>query len=501
MQNKFVKLLTVVIFAAMTLAACGPAATPTASPVDAPAMEQPESKPAIKVLAVQTFLADIAQNVAGERVKVESLIPVGLDPHAFEPTPQDVRKIAESNVLILNGAGFEEWAEKTLENAGGERLVIEASAGLAMREPSENEPGHDHEDEHEYEGEDHDDHSVDSHSKMVCKQLEGKQAEEEIEAGASADSAAELRHEGEHAAGEHAHEREIITLKLVSREDGTFAGFVLFEAESEEGYAITSGTGKISITDGNGAAVEVAQELVVECGGMAQGFVYKLTPGEYLVELSGFTSGSTPFSAAPIHAHDHEHEGEEHAHEDEAHEDEHHHEGDPHFWFDPTLVVKYVENIRDGLINADPDGKDTYSANAAAYIAKLTELDGWIKAQVEQIPAERRLMVTDHHTFGYFADHYGFTIVGAIIPAFSSGASPTAQELAGLIDQVKDTGAPAIFIESISSPQLAEQIAAETGARVVSDLYTHSITEPGGKAPTYIEMMRYNVLAIVEALK
>ncbi len=467
MQNKVVKLMAMLILAAMLLTACGPAAQPQ------------ENAPALNVLAVETFLADIAQNVAGERVKVESLIPIGLDPHAFEPTPQDVRKIAESNVLILNGAGFEEWAEETLDNAGGERLVIEASAGLAMRESGEKEP--------EHAGEEHDDHSVESHSKMVCEQLEGKQAEEEIQAGANANSAAELHHEGEHA-----HEREIITLKLSPQNDGSFAGFVLFEAESEEGYAFTSEAGKIGVTDASGVAVEMTQELEIECSGMLAGFIYKLTPGEYTIELSGVSSDNTLFSVGPVHAH---------KHEGEAAEAEHHHGGDPHFWFDPTLVVKYVENIRDGLITADPEGKDTYTANAAAYIAQLNELDGWIKAQIEQIPAERRLMVTDHHTFGYFADRYGFTIIGAIIPAFSSDASPTAQELAGLIDQIQDTNAPAIFIESISSPQLAEQIAAETGAKVATDLYTHSITEPGGQAPTYLDMMKHNVTTIVGALK
>lgn len=492
MQNKTIKNLVMVLLAALILAACGPAATPAPSSVDSPATEKQESKPILKVLAAQTFLADIARNVTGERVTVESLIPVGLDPHAFEPTPQDVRKIAESNVLILNGSGFEEWIEKTLENAGGERLVVEASAGLTMREPGENEPGHEH--AHEEEGEEHDDHSVESHSKMVCEQLEGKQAEEEIEAGANANSAAKLHHEGEHAEDEHGHEREIITIKLIRQDDGTYAGFVIFEAEAEEGYAFTSVAGNIRIADANSAAIEVKQELEIECSGMTRGFIYKLTPGEYIVELSRFASESALFSAGPVHAHDHE--GEEH-----AHEDEHHHEGDPHFWFDPTLVVKYVENIRDGLVAADPDGKDTYTANAAAYIAELNELDAWIKTQVEQIPVERRLMVTDHHTFGYFADRYGFTIIGAIVPSFSTGAAPSAQELAGLIDQVKDTGAPAIFLESSSSPQLARQVAAETGAKVVTDLYTHSITEPGGKAPTYIDMMKHNVTLIVEALK
>ena len=71
------------------------------------------------MLAVETFLADIAQNVAGDRLKVDALIPIGVDPHAFEPTPQDVTRIAKSQVLIANGAGFEGWLKKVLDNAGG----------------------------------------------------------------------------------------------------------------------------------------------------------------------------------------------------------------------------------------------------------------------------------------------------------------------------------------------------------------------------------------------
>lgn len=80
----------------------------------------------LKVLAVETFLADIAQNVAGERLTVSALLPANIDPHAFEPTPQDVAKIAGSQVLIINGAGLEEFLEDILRNAGGQRLVIEA---------------------------------------------------------------------------------------------------------------------------------------------------------------------------------------------------------------------------------------------------------------------------------------------------------------------------------------------------------------------------------------
>lgn len=471
MQRAKTILTGFLLLTSLLLAACGPAAI------------APQPASTLKVLAAETFLADIAQNVAGERVKVESLLPIGLDPHTFEPTPQDVKRIAESNVLILNGSGFEVWAEKVLENAGGQQLVIEASAGLTMRQPQASEATHAHEEET------HDDHSVESHSQMVCAQLEGKQATATVQAGQSAETAAELHH-GE----EHTHEREIITLQLHRQPNGMYGGFVTFHAETEEGYAFTSGAGTLTVTGPDGAEMAVSQNLPLDCGGMSQGLVYKLPAGEYLVSLSGFAAESTPFSAAPVHAAD-----AEHAHQDEA--SDHHHDGDPHFWFDPTLVVKYVENIRDGLIAADPQGAEGYTANAAAYIARLNELDAWIKTQVEQIPAERRLLVTDHETFGYFADRYGFRVVGAIVPSVTSGATPSAQEMAALVEQIRETGAPAIFLEAGRSPQLAQQIGAETGARVVTEIYTHSLTDANGPAPTYIEMMKHNVTRIVEALK
>jgi ABC-type Zn uptake system ZnuABC Zn-binding protein ZnuA len=189
---------------------------------------------------------------------------------------------------------------------------------------------------------------------------------------------------------------------------------------------------------------------------------------------------------------------EEHA--DEA-EGEHEHEaGDPHMWLDPNLVLTYVDNIRAGLSEADPEGAQEYRANADAYIAQLKELDGWISEQVSQIPEERRLLVTNHEALGYFADRYSFRVVGTVIPSLSSGATTSAQALAAVIEQIKGSGAPAIFLGEVENPVFANQIAAETGVTVVEDLYLESLTD-GPPAGTYIDMMMYNVSKIVEALK
>jgi ABC-type Zn uptake system ZnuABC Zn-binding protein ZnuA len=174
---------------------------------------------------------------------------------------------------------------------------------------------------------------------------------------------------------------------------------------------------------------------------------------------------------------------------------------DPHFWLDPVLVKTYVANIRDGFIQLDPSGKDVYLKNAETYSAGLDSLDLWIRSQVDLIPPARRLLVTNHESLGYFADRYGFQIVGAIIPNVSPDAEPSAAQMADLIQRIRAAGAKAIFLETGANPQLADQIARETGCKIITDLYTHSLTPPGGVAPTYVEMMKHNVSVIVEALK
>jgi ABC-type Zn uptake system ZnuABC Zn-binding protein ZnuA len=170
-------------------------------------------------------------------------------------------------------------------------------------------------------------------------------------------------------------------------------------------------------------------------------------------------------------------------------------------WMDPLNAINYVEKIRDGLSQADPAGKTIYSQNATAYIAKLQALDLWVKQQVNQLPANKRLLVTNHDALGYFAQAYDFKIIGAVIPSVTTDASPSAQQLASLIDTIKKSGAPAIFLDIGESQNLADQIASETGVKVVTDLYVESTSGPNGPAPTYIDMIKYDVTTIIAALK
>jgi len=173
---------------------------------------------------------------------------------------------------------------------------------------------------------------------------------------------------------------------------------------------------------------------------------------------------------------------------------------DPHMWLDPNNMIVYAENIRDALTRLDPAGEAAYKSNTENYVTQLKTLDSWIQEQVGQIQPERRLLITNHESLGYFAKQYGFTAAGAVIKSFSSDASPSAQQLADLIDEVRSSGAPAIFLDAADSDTFAHQIANETGVKVITDLHLESLTD-GPPADTYIDMMKYNVTQIVNALK
>lgn len=176
-----------------------------------------------------------------------------------------------------------------------------------------------------------------------------------------------------------------------------------------------------------------------------------------------------------------------------------HYTADPHVWMDPANVIIWTRNITDALTAYDPAHAEVYATNSAAYIAELEALDAWISAEVEKIPAQNRQLVTDHMLFGYFAEKYGFSVVGAIIPSYSSGAEPSARELAELEDAIRDYNVTAILVGNTVNPALARRVAEDTGTQLV-EFYTGSLSEPGGPASTYIEYMRFNVNAIVSAL-
>lgn len=171
---------------------------------------------------------------------------------------------------------------------------------------------------------------------------------------------------------------------------------------------------------------------------------------------------------------------------------------DPHAWQSVANAAIYVANIRDAMTAADPANATIYKANADAYLAILKRLDHGIRDAVAQIPPDRRKVISTHAAFGYFAAAYGITFLAP--QGVSTDSEPSARDIAGLITQIKTEKIPAVFLENISDPRLIRQIASESGAAVGGTLYSDSLTDADGEAPTYIELMEHNVRTIVSAL-
>jgi len=193
-----------------------------------------------------------------------------------------------------------------------------------------------------------------------------------------------------------------------------------------------------------------------------------------------------------------------HGHEEEDEEAGHGHKGegeeaDPHVWFDVRNVIQWVEAIEETLSALDPANAEAYGANAGAYVRELEELDGWIVEQIATVPEGNRKLVTNHPAFGYLAGRYGLEQVGAVYP-ISPSAEPSARDIAALHDTVREYGVPAVFAESTVNAKLVEQLAGDTGAKLVP-LYSGSLGGPGSGVESYVALMRYDVTAIVEALK
>lgn len=317
----------------------------------------------LNVVATTTILADVAANIGGEHVAITPLLPINTDTHAYQFTPQDVARVADADLVLTVGAGYELFLGGLLESAG-EVEVVSVSDGIPVLAPL----GYHEDNEH-------------------------------------AGEANEQAHADEHGA----HVLGILGADVVCETDD-----------------------------------------------------HDVAGGEL---------------------HDHAHAA-----------------CDPHVWMDPANVMTWATHIADAFASADPNHADLYRANAADYITALEALDAELRAQVETLPVDRRVLVTNHEFLGYFAQAYGFDVAATVVPSVSTSAEPNPQALTALIDTLHAEQIPAIFAEVSANSRIAEIVGQEAGVRVVSDLYTESLSAADGPASTYIDYMRHNASAIVDAL-
>lgn len=229
----------------------------------------------------------------------------------------------------------------------------------------------------------------------------------------------------------------------------------------------------------NGLKLETfLEDIIASAGGEAK--VVAVSDGVDVRTFNGETEGG---QGAPAGDHDHDLVN-----------------PDPHVWFDPQNVIIWTENIEATLTELDPKHSDYYRKRGEEYREQLRELDRWIQDQVAKVPEENRELVTDHTAFGYFADRYGFEQVGAVVPAPTTEAQPSGKQLAELEEKIREYDVQAIFVGRDFDPALSKRVAEDTGVKLVP-LYFGSLTPPEGEASTYLEYMRENVSAIVNALR
>ena len=164
-------------------------------------------------------------------------------------------------------------------------------------------------------------------------------------------------------------------------------------------------------------------------------------------------------------------------------------------------MVSAVEAF--GVELSELEGIDAAAAETQvqAYVDELLALDAAMEETLSVVPAENRVLVTNHEVFGYFADRFDFEVVGAVIPSLTTSAEPSTAEVEALVELIEQEQIPAIFADTSGSTQLAEAIAESAGNEVaVVVLYSESLGEPGSEADTYIGMMTANARLIADAL-
>lgn len=175
---------------------------------------------------------------------------------------------------------------------------------------------------------------------------------------------------------------------------------------------------------------------------------------------------------------------------------------DPHFWTDPSRMVAAVDAISSTLgAEVGTDLAEAIEPSVRSYRGQLVDLDSEIEATVEEVPAEDRRLVTNHHVFGYFAERFDFEVIGAVLPSGTTLASPSAADLEELARTVEKAGVPTIFADSSQPQKLAQALTEEVDLDVdVRPLYSESLTEADGEAGTYIDMQRTNAQRIAGGL-
>ena len=172
---------------------------------------------------------------------------------------------------------------------------------------------------------------------------------------------------------------------------------------------------------------------------------------------------------------------------------------DPHVWNSVPNVLIWVSNIEAALKTVDPADAASFSRQAQNYRERLDQLDAFVRRQIDSVAQGKRTILTSHDAFNYYGQTYGVTFIAPL--GVSTETEASAGDVAKLIDQIRKEDVSTYFIENSTDPRLVNQIAAATGANLGGELYPEALSPAGGPVPSYVELMKYNTMQIVKALR
>jgi len=426
-------------------------------------------EPALRVMATMAPLADLVEQVAGDRAEVTSLVPSGADSHTYEPAPEDAVRLEEADLYVGNGLSLNDGAVATAEaTLDDDAEMVLLGEDALTDEDLADAPAtlHDHDLAVEH------DHETDPDVEVGEIVLLDRDADDEQVA---------------YGHGGHWH--------------GSLPELAVGEPR-ELGASVVDGTGAAIALGGDGFALGVAAARD------DAGQLVEVTEHGDHVTLTGLDEGETevtfqvrqddrvvhetpPIGLSVVADEDAEDAGDAQGPSGSP---------NPHSWMTPTLAMPKVEHLADVLAELDPEGAERYEERAQAYVDELEALDAAIAEAAETVPEEDRVIMTFHDAYGYFARDYGFEMVGALQP--SDFSEPSAGDVATLIEQIEEEGTPAVFGSEVYPDDVLEMIAEETGATYYGGLADDLLPEEeeDGFPRSYVGLIERNAATIVEGL-
>ena len=421
-----------------------------------------ERNSTINAVASFSILGDLVSEIGGKNVKVKSLVGPNGDAHVFQPTPVTNKTVVEADIVFLNGLNFEGWLIRLMEASDYKGVVVVATEGIKPRNVSDKKDNRTITDPHAW-------HCVEfykTYAQNVAKGLEKIDPSNKKYYEGRLKNYLKKLSDLETWIHKEVNQIPLNKRKVITAHDA-FGYF-------GEAYGI-----KFLAPVTNKTVVEA--DIVFLNGLNFEGWLIRLMEAsDYKGVVVVATEGIKPRNVSD--------------------KKDNRTITDPHAWHCVEFYKTYAQNVAKGLEKIDPSNKKYYEGRLKNYLKKLSDLETWIHKEVNQIPLNKRKVITAHDAFGYFGEAYGIKFLAPVGVSTESKAS--AHDVSHLIEQIRSEDIRAVFIENISDRKLMEQIAEETQIDISENiLYSDALSDADGPAANYLDMMHYNVEKLIQSMQ